>query len=232
VVDDDEVAEAREGVGKRDGPRMNRANRRALKGRDFNAIADGRIAQARRGLPKDRRHAAGHGPVECATKRRQRNRDRRGLRSGSEVVHLFLQPLVRQLQLTGELSVEISLGVDLCQQCGPGGERARGSRLRLTRGRLTGQERRNLGVESLPFPLYRVERLTMLRDALLVQAHQGRHGTGGSAKLFTAVAPEEQTGVAGSSTLVDIHELRLQVRELRQSLRFKLLEIIGGLCSA
>jgi hypothetical protein len=118
----------------------------------------------------------------------------------------------------------------LCQQCGPGGERARGSRLRLTRGRLTGQERRNLGVESLPFPLYRVERLTMLRDALLVQAHQGRHGTGGSAKLFTAVAPEEQTGVAGSSTLVDIHELRLQVRELRQSLRFKLLEIIGGLC--
>ena len=132
VVNDDEVTEAGEGIGERDGARMDHAYQGALEGRDFNSAADGRIAQAGRRLSEERGHAAGDGPIERTTKRRQRNGYRRCRTTDSEVRHLCLQSLVRNVQLTGELRVEISLSVDLRDERSAGRERARGSSLRLS----------------------------------------------------------------------------------------------------
>ena len=97
MVDDDQVTEACEGIGKRDGPWMDRAHRGALEGCDFDSVADGRIAKAGRRLSEERGHAAGDRPVKRTTKRRQRDGYRRHKPAGPEVRHLLLQSLVRQL---------------------------------------------------------------------------------------------------------------------------------------
>ena len=83
--------------------------------------------------------AAGSRPFERAAERRQRHRDGFGGPACRQVRHLLLQPLLRNLQLAGQLRVQVAPRVDLLDERRPGGHRplrrrARPSRVRLARG--------------------------------------------------------------------------------------------------
>jgi len=58
----------------------------------------------------------------------------------------------------------------------------------------------------------------MLGDALLVDVHERGHGARRSTELAHAGRTKEQLGVACAAALVDVHELRLQVGQLRDAL--------------
>ena len=52
MVNDDKVAEAGEGIGERDRPRMDRVYRATLERRDFDPVSDHRVVQAPGWLPE------------------------------------------------------------------------------------------------------------------------------------------------------------------------------------
>ena len=96
--------------------------------------------------------------------------------TGSRAGQLLLKPLVRDLELAGELRVEIAPRVNLRDQRGSRRQRAIRRRLRLHRLGLPRLQRAQLLLEHRAFLFQRVEGPLVVGDALLVDVHQRGHG--------------------------------------------------------
>ena len=97
---------------------MEGAHGGALRGRDFDAVADRGLAETAAPLAEPAGDAARYRPLERAAEGRQRDRHGVDRPASVEAGHLLLQLLVRELQLAGELRVEIATRVDLGDQRG------------------------------------------------------------------------------------------------------------------
>ena len=74
-----------------------------------------------------------------------------------------------------------------------------------------------LGAQALDCP-------PVLGDPLLVDPHQSRHRPHRPAQVADSLSFEQQPGVSAPPSLVEVDELRLQVRQLRRTLLLELRE--------
>src|SRR5439155_27274280 len=137
VIDDDEVAIAAELVRIRNGPLVDGMDGASFRQRDLDAVADEGRPEAVRALPPEPAgdDAVG-GPGPRALERPEGQADGGPGAAGRDLRERRLQPLLRVLELAGQLRVEVAAFVDRRDEGAAGGDGAVHGGTRLLRFRL------------------------------------------------------------------------------------------------
>ena len=217
MIDDDEVAEAGQNVGIRDSAGVHGPDGGAGRSRDFNTVSDGGITRTAGCLAEPHGKAPLRRPFKGAPERRERNDDGIDGSSGRGAGDLLLHALISHLQLTGELCVQVAARVDLSDQRPARRHRAIRRDARLLRFRRPRFERAQLGLERRALGPQLLHRAAMFFEPGLVDAHEGSDGARRPAQVADGSAAEQQGRIPRASALVDVHELRFHVGQLRES---------------
>ena len=215
VVDNDQVAEAGEGARKGDRALVDGVNRRALVGRDLDAIGR-RAGGAESGSNGPRRR-----PVELAAERPERQRLHGRSGAGGRFAQGGLEPLLRHVELAGQLSVEVAPAIDV-------GQKRVASRDRTLRGGLRSRrlctERRELRAARRELDARRLERrkaLLVRQNPIAIAALDRRDHARGLRQLPRIGGGHQQAQVPAPAELIEIDEASLNGGTLRDVLGFE-----------